>query len=669
MSWRFRQSFKLIPGVKLNLAKTGLSLSFGGAPLTLNVGRRGVYGTASIPGTGIQFRQRFGGGASAFRGDVTPGQGGPESFPVIDPNSVPPEIPGGMLPPSEPFAPVQEIRSASTELLTSEGLKELKQWLQTAYEEHESISHDLATARSEDARSSARFSSWNNGFLLKKVFKKSFENRKVAAETASAKKQELEEQLRLTTIAAQIDIATEQAELFFRMRDEFAQLSESAAIWDITSQRATDRVRERTSAVRTVDRERVRFDLASCNLIQWEHPVPHLQNINGGDLFLYPGFIIYRAAKTAFSVIDYHDVNLESRSARFVEEQSVPSDASVVGQTWAKVNKDGSRDRRFAGNYQIPIVEYGALVLKSDTGLWEEFQISNVQRVLRFSEAFKAFVRSFSKQSTSRPKSLPSEQRYLPQAETKQSNDISFSCPNCQQHLVVDEAGAGMQISCPTCAATVTIPTKVSSLLQSLKPRAQNLASEKPTAWEHLLFFQVLADEIDRRSKPAETDAVSLMVQNGNHVDREAVLQEMEWLQTMLGDFPGMITELERVLNVSAPESFGPPGQPGDVEKIIAAANEFADIYEKMLNWMHRVHRATFNGPIAKVAVALERSLKPMMQTVQQFPQGSLQKLESALAQHKQSGAPIKLEMCLNLNVGDMSSVSRAMEEVTRSLS
>lgn len=61
MGWRFRHSFKIIPGVKLNLSKSGLSCSIGGAPLTMNIGPRGVYGTASIPGTGISYRQRFGG--------------------------------------------------------------------------------------------------------------------------------------------------------------------------------------------------------------------------------------------------------------------------------------------------------------------------------------------------------------------------------------------------------------------------------------------------------------------------------------------------------------------------------------------------------------------------------------------------------------------------------
>ena len=51
------------------------------------------------------------------------------------------------------------------------------------------------------------------------------------------------------------------------------------------------------------------FSLGKCDLIHWEQKVPHLQNINGGDLFLYPGFILYRAAREAFSVIDFHDVH------------------------------------------------------------------------------------------------------------------------------------------------------------------------------------------------------------------------------------------------------------------------------------------------------------------------------------------------------------------------
>jgi hypothetical protein len=60
-----------------------------------------------------------------------------------------------------------------------------------------------------------------------------------------------------------------------------------------------------------------------------------------------------------------------------------------------KANKDGSADKRFANNHQIPIVAYASLALKSEKGLWEEFHVSNTERLVRFLNAFNAFVASF----------------------------------------------------------------------------------------------------------------------------------------------------------------------------------------------------------------------------------------------------------------------------------
>jgi len=291
--------------------------------------------------------------------------------------------------------PFVKICSASTELLTSESLKELKRVVQMAYEEHEDISGQLQTARQEKQTASERYLSWQDGFLFKRLFKKKFAQRKAQSEIADAKVAELEEQLRLTTVATHVEIAREQAEPYFKMRDEFASLSETAAIWDIKAYRATDKFHERTIAEKRVYRRRVPFSLENCDLIQWEQKVPHLQNANGGDLFLYPGFILYRAGKEAFSVIDFHDVKGSSAILKFQEEEGVPKDSKVIGQTWAKANKDGSRDKRFVNNYQIPVVLYASITLRSDTGLWEEFQFSSPERLQRFLEAWDKFVASF----------------------------------------------------------------------------------------------------------------------------------------------------------------------------------------------------------------------------------------------------------------------------------
>ena len=433
-----------------------MSASLGGAPFTVNLGPRGLYGTASIPGTGISFRQNLAGGPSVSpdSDSYTPSN----SFP--DSNSPFTSEPAGN---ANTSAQIQEIRSASTELLTSQSLKELKQVIQTAYEEHEEISRELSKAKEEDARVSKRYKSWSDGFLFKKLFKQSFETRKVVAEIASAKAAELEEQLQLTTISTQVELAREQAEPFFQMRDDFTALGECAAIWDIKSQQATDKVRERTIASARVSRARVEFSLGSCELIQWEQEVPHLRNANGGDLFLYPGFILYRASKTAFSIISFHDVKPAVSSVKFHEEEGVPSDSKTIGQTWAKTNKDGSRDKRFAGNYQIPIVLYGELTLKSETGLWEAFEFSNPERLERFMKSWNAFVASFDRRislvtvTEEKPVSPPAN----PQASKPPrlvGTDVHFECSACRQPIEVNAEAAGQEFRCPGCGECLVVP-------------------------------------------------------------------------------------------------------------------------------------------------------------------------------------------------------------------
>jgi hypothetical protein len=103
-------------------------------------------------------------------------------------------------------------------------------------------------------------------------------------------------------------------------------------------------------------------------------------------------------------VIDYHDVKGASKLVQFQEEEGVPKDSKIIGQAWAKANKDGSRDKRFANNYQIPIALYGSLSLKSSSGLWEEFQFSDPDRLKRFLEAWNKFESSFVSLPVSEPR-------------------------------------------------------------------------------------------------------------------------------------------------------------------------------------------------------------------------------------------------------------------------
>lgn len=61
MGFRFRKSFKIAPGVRMNLSTTGVSASVGPRGASISMGSSGVYANAGLPGTGISYRKRLDG--------------------------------------------------------------------------------------------------------------------------------------------------------------------------------------------------------------------------------------------------------------------------------------------------------------------------------------------------------------------------------------------------------------------------------------------------------------------------------------------------------------------------------------------------------------------------------------------------------------------------------
>jgi len=58
---RFQKRIRLLPGVRINLSKSGASASVGPRGADVNIGRGGVTTNAGIPGTGVSYRRKLGG--------------------------------------------------------------------------------------------------------------------------------------------------------------------------------------------------------------------------------------------------------------------------------------------------------------------------------------------------------------------------------------------------------------------------------------------------------------------------------------------------------------------------------------------------------------------------------------------------------------------------------
>lgn len=72
MGFRFSKRISILPGVSINLSRSGASLSLGPRGASVTVGKRGVYGNVGLPGTGLSYRERLDRQSSGPREAVKP---------------------------------------------------------------------------------------------------------------------------------------------------------------------------------------------------------------------------------------------------------------------------------------------------------------------------------------------------------------------------------------------------------------------------------------------------------------------------------------------------------------------------------------------------------------------------------------------------------------------
>lgn len=59
MGFRFSKRISILPGVRINLSKSGASLSVGPRGASVTIGTQSVHGNVGIPGTGLSYRERL----------------------------------------------------------------------------------------------------------------------------------------------------------------------------------------------------------------------------------------------------------------------------------------------------------------------------------------------------------------------------------------------------------------------------------------------------------------------------------------------------------------------------------------------------------------------------------------------------------------------------------
>lgn len=361
MAWSFRKRIKVIPGVHLNFSKSGISTSVGVRGASMTFGNSGTYLNTSIPPLGIYNRQKLSKSSSnSFQ----------EESNIIE-NS-------------------DNIFSADIQEITSESKQGIKEAIILARQQRKELKNDLLKINTSYVSSKLKLSF--SYILLYGLIKRTI-SKKIKEDIKAQKNAiiQTKEQIENCYVKLDIDFDIEIKEKYLKLVETFKKLTNSQKIWDVTSTYYQDRVATRSSASTLVKKCEVKFLLKSLPEIKSDYEALYFQNANGADLYFYPSFIVMYSTKSDFAIIGFEEISFNQSYVRFTETGTIPKDSKVIDKTWAKVNKNGSPDKRFKGNYQIPVVMYGEIKLTTKTGLNEEYEFSNYEYTEEFGHAFTEY--------------------------------------------------------------------------------------------------------------------------------------------------------------------------------------------------------------------------------------------------------------------------------------
>lgn len=166
---------------------------------------------------------------------------------------------------------------------------------------------------------------------------------------------------------------------YVALTQAFDDLSTCRGIWHVE---AGGEVRDLTTwkrnagAAYLVRRKAAKLNYALPKVIRSNITPPSFQ-LGSRSLYFFPDAVFVVQGKKV-GAVSYAGVRPSSAPSRFIEEGSVPGDATVVAHTWKHPNKSGGPDRRFSNNRQIPICLYDALSLQSSDVMNELLEFSRM---------------------------------------------------------------------------------------------------------------------------------------------------------------------------------------------------------------------------------------------------------------------------------------------------
>jgi hypothetical protein len=161
---------------------------------------------------------------------------------------------------------------------------------------------------------------------------------------------------------------------FTKVKAALQDLSRCQRLWHLDASAITTDWKRNAGAASTERRSPAGISASVPPRVQCNLETPMLSTGKKSLYFFPDRVLVYDSS--GIGAVSYSTLEISAAPVRYIEDESVPTDALNVGATWRYVNRDGGPDRRFNNNRQLPILLYGQIGFKSSDGLNEVFKCS-----------------------------------------------------------------------------------------------------------------------------------------------------------------------------------------------------------------------------------------------------------------------------------------------------
>ncbi|MBD5533764.1 MAG: DUF4236 domain-containing protein [Lachnospiraceae bacterium] len=176
------------------------------------------------------------------------------------------------------------------------------------------------------------------------------------------------------------DIDDETKEKWNSVIDNLNVLKTSKKLWVIETSRFNSNIKINAGATRSIQR-----GVAKVRIIKPNHYTgvkvktgerSFLISSNKCKILFLPSEVLIKKGSKIVAYA-YGDISIICSTTNFIEDGFISRDAEIIRYTWQYVNKNGTADKRYKNNRQLPVCRYGLLHLKAGNELNVEIHVSN----------------------------------------------------------------------------------------------------------------------------------------------------------------------------------------------------------------------------------------------------------------------------------------------------